>query len=100
MMPTPSLRRPDGGRRRTAVDPAPVREQARALLAARNRRGRYWDDYRSSGDIEELQRLLQQAVPFLEVGDGANALRILEPIAEAFVEDWLERALRGRTRTG
>ena len=91
-MPTPSPQRPDGGRRRTAVDPAPVREQARALLAARNRRGRYWDDYRSSGDIEELQRLVQKAVPFLEVGDGANALRILEPIAEAFVEDWLEYA--------
>ena len=91
-MPTPSPQRPDGGRRRTAVDPAPVREQARALLAARNRRGRYWDDYRSSGDIEELQRLVQKAVPFLEVGDGANALRILEPIAEAFVEDWLEHA--------
>jgi len=44
------------GRRRTPVDPVPVREQARALLAARNRRGRYWDGYRSSGDIEELQR--------------------------------------------
>ena len=89
-MPTQSPQRPEGGRRRTAVDPAPVRAQARALLAARNRRGRYWDDYRSSGDIEELQRLVQKAVPFLEVGDGANALRILEPIAEAFVEDWLE----------
>jgi uncharacterized Zn finger protein len=94
-MPTPSPQRPDGGRRRTAVDSAPVREQARALLAARNRRGRYWDDYRSSGDIEELQRLVQKAVPFLEVGDGANALRILEPIAAAFVEDWLERAYGG-----
>ena len=89
-MPTPSPQRPDGSRRRTAVNSAPVREQARALLAARNRRGRYWDDYRSSGDIEELQRLVQKAVPFLEVGDGVNALRILEPIAEAFVEDWLE----------
>jgi uncharacterized Zn finger protein len=46
-MPAPSSQRPDGGRRRTAVDPAPVREQARALLDARNRRGRYWDSYRS-----------------------------------------------------
>ena len=80
------------GRRRTPVDSAPVREQARALLAARNRRGRYWDDYRSSGDIEELQRLVEKAVPFLEIGDGANALRILEPIAEAFVDDWLNHS--------
>jgi uncharacterized Zn finger protein len=91
-MPAPSPHRPDGGRRRTPVDPAPVREQARALLAARNRRGRYWDGYRSSGDIEELQRLVEKAVPFLEAGDGANALRILEPIAEAFVDDWLDHS--------
>ena len=83
---------PDAGRRRTQVDPAPVREQARVLLAARNRRGRYWDGYRSSGDIEELQRLVEKAVPFLEMGDGANALRILEPIGEAFVDDWLDHA--------
>jgi uncharacterized Zn finger protein len=84
--------RPDAGRRRTQVDPAPVREQAHVLLAARNRRRRYWDGYRSSGDIEELQRLVEKAVPFLEVGDGANALRIMEPIGEAFVDDWLDHS--------
>ncbi len=86
------LHRAGDGRRRTPVDPAPIREQARVLLAARNRQGRYWDGYRSSGDIEELQRLVEKAVPFLEVGDGANALRILEPIGEAFVDDWLEHS--------
>jgi uncharacterized Zn finger protein len=90
-MPTPSPQSLEGGRRRSPVDPVPVREQARALLA-RNRRGHYWDGYRSSGDIEELQRLVEKAVPFLEAGDGANALRILEPIAETFVEDWLGHA--------
>ena len=84
--------RPDAGPRRTQVDPAPVREHARVLLAARNRRGRYWDGYRSSGDIEELQRLVEKAVPFLELGDGANALRIMEPIGEAFVDDWLDHS--------
>jgi uncharacterized Zn finger protein len=87
-----SARRVDVGRRRTRVDPEPVREHARDLLAKRHRRGRYWDDYRSSGDMEELQRLVEKAVPFLEVGDGGNALRILEPIAEAFVDDWLEHS--------
>jgi hypothetical protein len=88
----PTAQSPDDGRRRTAIDPARVRGQARALLAARNRRGRYWDDYRPSGDIQELQQLVEKAVPFLEAGDGANALRILEPIAETFVEDWLDHA--------
>jgi uncharacterized Zn finger protein len=91
-IPAHALHRADASRRRTPVDPAPVREQARVLLAARNRRGRYWDGYRSSGDIEELQRLVEKAVPFLEVGDGTNALRILEPIGEAFVDDWLDHS--------
>jgi uncharacterized Zn finger protein len=91
-IPARAPHRADASRRRTPVDPAPVREQARVLLAARNRRGRYWDGYRSSGDIEELQRLVEKAVPFLEVGDGTNALRILEPIGEAFVDDWLDHS--------
>jgi uncharacterized Zn finger protein len=89
VMPAPSRQRPRDGLRRTAVDPAPVREQAHALFAARNRRGRYWDGYRSSGDIEELRRLVEKAVPFLETADGANALRILKAIAATFVDDWL-----------
>ena len=93
-VPGPSSRATDTDRRRTAVDPAPVRERARVLLAARNRRGRYWDGYRSSGDSEELRRLVEKAVPFLEVGDGANALRILQSIAEAFVDDWLNDSLQ------
>jgi uncharacterized Zn finger protein len=80
------------GRRRTAVDPEPVREHARNLLAKRQRHGRYWDSYRASGDMEELQRLVEKAVPFLEVGDGSNALRILEPISDEFVDDWLEHS--------
>src|SRR5262249_62010832 len=42
--------------------------------------------------MEDLQRLVEKAVPFREVGDGGNALRILEPIAEAFVDDWLEHS--------
>jgi hypothetical protein len=88
-MPQSSTDHPDRSRRRTPVDPTPVREQAQILLAARNRRGSYWDGYRSSGDTEELQRLVEKAVPFLEAGDGANALRILASIVEAFVDDWL-----------
>src|SRR5262249_56329831 len=85
-----SLGNKEVGRRRTPVDPEPVREHTRNLLAKRQRRGRYWDGYRASGDLKELQRLVEKAVPFIEVGDGSNALRILEPIAEAFVDDWLE----------
>jgi hypothetical protein len=41
------------------------------------------------GDIEELQRLVEKAVPFLETADGVNALRILKAIAATCVDDWL-----------
>jgi uncharacterized Zn finger protein len=78
------------GQQRPAVDSAPIRQQARLLLSGRYRRQRYWDDYRASGDNKELQRLVEKAVPFLEAGDGPNALRVLEPIAESFIEDWLQ----------
>lgn len=80
------------GKRGPAVDPEPIREQARFLLAGRYRRHSYWDGYRSSGNSEELHRLAEKAVPFLEAGDGRNALRVLEPIAETFVEGWIEYA--------
>jgi uncharacterized Zn finger protein len=75
---------------RPAVDPAPIREQARLILSGRYRRQSYWDGYRSTGDDGALRRLVEKAVPFLEAGDGRNALRVLEPIAESFIEDWIE----------
>lgn len=78
--------------RRTLIDQAPVRELAETLIWGRYRRSRYWDDYRASGSEQELQRLVEKAMPFLEAGDGRNALRVLEPIAEAFITGWLEEA--------
>lgn len=79
---------PDPGRR-TPVDPGPIAAQARAVLAGRFRPRRYWEEYRPSGDALELQALVEKAVPFLEAGDGRNALRILEAVTDAFVDDWL-----------
>lgn len=78
--------------RRTLVDQAPIRELAETLIRGRYRRRRYWDDYRASGSEQDLQRLVEKAVPFLEAGDGRNALRVLEPIVEAYVTGWLEEA--------
>jgi uncharacterized Zn finger protein len=80
-----------GDRRKVLVDTGPIREQARLVLAGRYRRARYWDDYRSRGDIDELRDLVEKAVPFLETGDGLNALRVLESIADAFVDKWIEQ---------
>lgn len=80
------------GKRRTPLDPAPFREQARALVIGRYRRHRYWDDWQSAGSQTDLEQIVSRAVPFLENGDGRNALRVLEAIADEFVDGWLDEA--------
>jgi uncharacterized Zn finger protein len=77
---------------KAVVDTGPIRKQVKLLLAGRYRRGRYFDNYRASGDIDELRNLVEAAIPFLESGDGLNALRVLESVADAFVDDWIEHA--------
>ncbi|MFH6781738.1 MULTISPECIES: hypothetical protein [Methylobacterium] len=81
---------------RSAVDPAPTAAQARTLLARKART--YWDDYESTGPSDELHELVEKAVPFLEAGDGRNALRVLVAVAEPFIEQWARRD--GRDRRG
>jgi uncharacterized Zn finger protein len=80
----------DGGK--VLVDTGPIRKQARRVLAGRYRRARYSDGYRSDGEISQLRDLVDEAIPFLESGDGLNALRVLESIADAFVDDWIEHS--------
>jgi hypothetical protein len=72
------------------IDPQPIADRARNLLAGHGRRANYWAGYRADGDEAELRALVEKAVPFLEAGDGRNALRILEAVAEPLVEDWLD----------
>jgi uncharacterized Zn finger protein len=86
---SPDAKKQKGGGR-PLIDPEPFREHARLLLGGRHRRRGYWDDYRSSGNVEELHRLVEKAVPYLESGDGPNGLRVLEVIAETFVENWFD----------
>ncbi|WP_022721004.1 SWIM zinc finger domain-containing protein, partial [Rhodopseudomonas sp. B29] len=83
-LPTQRYRRSDAASPK-AIDPTPVGRQARVLLSARLRHE--WDDDRPTGDIEELQHLVDKAKPFLEAGDGDNALRIMLAICEAFVDE-------------
>jgi uncharacterized Zn finger protein len=80
---------PRAGAPKAKIDTAPISRQAHALLGARYRDRRYWDGYRASGDLAELQQLTAQAVPFLEAGDGRNALKILRAVTDAFVSDWI-----------
>jgi uncharacterized Zn finger protein len=76
--------------RRTLVDPEPIRRQAQRMLRQAGAHGAYWDDYHSSGNVDELRRMAASAVPFLEAGDGRNALRVLEPISDTFVREWTQ----------
>lgn len=73
-------------------DPAPIAARARAVLAERYRHRDYWDGYRAAGDADELRDLVEKAVPLLEAGDGRGALRVLEAVTDAFVDDWIDTA--------
>ncbi len=80
------------GSRCTAVDPEPIRRQAEALLSGRNFRRRGWSDDFPAVDEGAFAALIDKARPFLDAGDGRNALKILGPVTEALVPAWLEQA--------
>ncbi len=80
------------GARRTAVDPEPIRRQAEALLSGHNYRRRGWSDDVPAIDEDGIAALIDKARPFLDAGDGRNALKILGPVTEALVPAWLEQA--------
>ena len=77
-------------KRRSPVDPEPIRIQAEALLRGRYRQRRHWDDFHVSGTEAEIGALVDKARPFITAGDGRNALRVLEAIADVLVTGWIE----------
>ena len=85
----PTIAPRKGAKRQSLVDQAPIKDYAHALTRGRYRQRRHWDDFETSGSAEELQRLVQKATPFLERGDGRNALRVLEAVTDTFVDAWL-----------
>ena len=78
--------------RRTTVDPEPIRRQAEALLSGRHSPRHGWSDDGATVDEEAFLALIDKARPFLEAGDGRNALNILEPVTETLVPAWREQA--------
>ncbi len=75
--------------RKSLVDQGSIKDYANALVAGRYRPRRHWDDFQIAGSSEELQQLVAKATPFLERGDGRNALRVLEVVTDAFVDSWI-----------
>lgn len=75
-------------RRQTTLDPKIFRRQARAALRSLSHM-RPSEAYWHVGEVvAELGNILDQVYPFLDAGDGENALIILQGFTEALLEDW------------
>jgi uncharacterized Zn finger protein len=76
--------------RQTPIDPVPFRRQANNILGSLYGM-RASEAYWHVGDIsQQMSQLFKQAEPFIEAGDGPNALLILEAITEPYVDRWFE----------
>ena len=80
------------GKVATAVDSELVRRQAERLLSGGYSRRHRWDDDVGAVDEEAFAALIDNARPFLDIGKGGDALKILVPLMEALVPAWREQA--------
>ncbi|GAB4412658.1 MAG: hypothetical protein Fur0044_06950 [Anaerolineae bacterium] len=81
---TPVMSQPQ--QRQTPIDPAPFRKQAQSLFRGYD----YGDYYAGSSIAHQMSQLMAKASPFLDAGDGRNALLILEAITGPYVDNWSE----------
>lgn len=85
---TPGVR----GKLASAVNSEVVMRQAERLLSGGYSRRRRWDDDVGAVDEEAFAALIDNARPFLDIGKGGDALKILVPLMEALVPAWREQA--------
>ena len=71
--------------RQTSLDATAFRRQAQSIMMSHDHR---WGE--GSDVPDRILDLARKADPFIEGGDGRNALLVLEPIAEIFVDSWHE----------
>jgi uncharacterized Zn finger protein len=72
--------------RQTPIDPEPFRKRARQAMSSYD-----MGDWRDGSDaISEIRKLVEKARPFVESGDGLNALLILEAVTGVFIDRWHE----------
>lgn len=74
--------------RRTPLNPEMFRRQVQAALHSLDRMRASEAYWHVSGVVDEIRNLAEQARPFIEAGDGRNALVILEAVTEAYVAEW------------
>jgi uncharacterized Zn finger protein len=76
--------------RRTAVDQGSIRRQVRSALHSLGRMRSSEAYWHVGAVVSEVARTLDTAWAFVQAGDGASALQVLEAITEEYVEDWTE----------
>ncbi len=72
------------------LDQASFRRQARAALGSLSRMRPSEAYWHAGGVVEDVRSLAEQARPYLEAGDGGNALLILEVVTQEYVEGWMD----------
>ena len=81
---------PKSRQRSRPINPDPFRRQAQNILGGLGRRRPSEAYWATSGTADEIRNLLGQAQPFIDAGDGRNALLVLEAITEVYVDRWTE----------
>lgn len=74
--------------RQTVLDPQPFRRQVRSILRGLGQMRPSEAYWATGGTVSQVREVMMQAQPFLEAGDGRNALVILEAVAAEYVEEW------------
>jgi uncharacterized Zn finger protein len=76
--------------RQTALDPKPFQRQVRSILRGLGQMRPSEAYWATGGTVDQVREVMMQAEPFLEAGDGPNALVILEAVADEYVDTWLD----------
>jgi uncharacterized Zn finger protein len=82
---TPRANAPRLREEQPPLSPAPFRKQVRAALSGLHRRGSY--DYgMAAAIVNEIGGVAEEARPYVDAGDGRNALVILGAVAEEYLD--------------
>jgi uncharacterized Zn finger protein len=76
--------------RQTTLDPTPFQRQVRSILRGLGQMRPSEAYWAAGGAVDGVREVMMQAQPFLEAGDGRNALVILEAVADEYVDTWYE----------
>jgi uncharacterized Zn finger protein len=90
LQPVPPETPAEPRQRQTPLDPQPFRRQVRSILRGLGQMRPSEAYWATGGTVGQVREVMMQAQPFLEAGDGRNALAILEAVADEYVDEWFE----------